>query len=183
MNPHRIETTLTEDDYFAFNCFAHFRQKETRKAILFVQFAIPGALLLYFAWAHWRKHNADLLGQDSVAGMVQTVVFFLFCVVIMGVLMRRSMRKDIRKKLHENQRGLFDKPVAMELREEGVLVQNFFGQTTFPYSWVDGITERKDRVYVFFGADSGLILPRGKIPRETLDAFLDELKKRKGATP
>jgi len=160
---------------------------------LFIQSALPGALSLYFGWQIWRKHGVDLSGHDILVSVARPIVFLLFFAVMMGVLMRRSMRKEIRKKLHENQRGLFDKPVAMELREEGVFMQNFFGQTTFPYSWVDGIVERKGRVYVFFGTDGGLVLPRGKIPRETLDAFLDELKKKaagascsqkkEGATP
>ena len=176
-NP-KIEVTLTEDDYYAFNAFSHFRLRETRHAVLFAQLALPGAYLLYYAWSHWRKHNADLLGPDSVGAMMRTVVFLLFFAVMIGVFMRASIRNETRKKTCQLQGNFFGKLVSVELREDGIYEKFAFGENTYPYALVDEIVENKGRVYVCLGKEKGLIFPRDRIPRETLDAFLDELKKR-----
>jgi len=176
----RIEVTLTEDDYFAFLSFVQFRSKEARNAVLFVQFALPGAYFLYAAWKHWQKFNADLFGHDSLVGMLHILAFLCVFAVGMGLLMRRSMRKQIRKNILENYTALLGKPVAIELRDDGVFVQNSLGATTYPYASFVEITRHKNRVFAIISNDLALILPRDRIPAETLDAFLDELKKRMG---
>ena len=53
-------------------------------------------------------------------------------------------------------------------------------QSIFSYSSLAKIAEDTKHTYVFIGKDSALILPHDRIPAETLDAFLLELKKRKG---
>ena len=90
----------------------------------------------------------------------------------------------MRKELREINGELFGTPEAIELRKIGIYIKNQSGHHTFPYSWGFEIYKDKKYVYIFIGKESySFILPRNRIPAETLDAFLLELKNRKGETP
>jgi len=185
MTNHRIEVTLTEEDIIAVNCFMQFRLKIIQESIrrqqwiggiVFVSFIV---LIQWFAMAVLKTNYLELNGMTLLIITTLFVVLVLFHTVKdFPKYMHKKMCKNLQKILRELQGDLFDKPHVIELRDEEIYSQNFRGQAMYPYSSLGEITEDNGRVYVFIGKDRALILPRDRIPAATLDAFLDELKRK-----
>ncbi|MCL1909578.1 MAG: hypothetical protein FWG05_01440 [Kiritimatiellaeota bacterium] len=72
------------------------------------------------------------------------------------------------------------KPNVIELCEDGVRNLYPSGQSTVFYSEIREleIVEHEGWVYAFSGKNPILTFPRDRIPAETIDAFIDELKRR-----
>ena len=181
MTNHRIEVTLTEDDYFAFNCFMQFRLKANLDVFRRNQ-RITLILLLFMLVLHLLVYRDKLWTGGSVVSFgISSIIFAIYYRFASKSSALKRLRDQLRKILRELQGDLFDKPETTELRDEGVFNQNNLGQSIFPYTSLTEIAEDGGRVYVFIGKDRALILPRDRIPAATLDAFLDELKKRMAA--
>ena len=181
-HPHRIEITLTEDDYFALTRFVSFRSKTMQTQIRKFQWASMIVFLISVLLCLLYVTHKNPLSEPSI--MMDAVVFALM--VFMLWRLPKSTRKSVGKKMEKNIRNivrelqgdLFGKTETMELREDGVHNQCAVGQSVFPYAAMGEIAEDKNHAYAFVGTDRALILPRDRIPAETLDAFLGELKTR-----
>ena len=178
----RIEVTYTEDDFFNAICFMTFRLATTQKNIRKSQFYVTGLMLLIGLLAlvacHFAFGTKDWFSPINVigvsAGLVMSTVFFFRC----PKDMRKDMCKNIRKQVRETFSDNIDKPCAIELRDEGIHSENHRGQSVLHYSAVTEIIEHENVVYVSFDKASVHIFPRDRIPKETLDAFVAELKTR-----
>jgi len=190
MTNYRLETTLTEDDYLAFTCFANFRLKSIRDIIRKNQY-ICLALTFFLCALHCYSHRNALWSAASIVAFVPWgIVVALFWKLYSPSVTLKRLRKQLCKSLRELQGDLYGKTEIIELRDDAVFNQSIRGQSIFPYTSLTEIAEDGGRVYVFIGKDRALILPRDRIPAATLDAFLDELKNRmtacaaqKGDTP
>ena len=181
MNIHKIEVTLTEDDYVAFNCFVHSRLKATRDFIRKNQM-IGWILILFMLSFHLYSYWNKMWSAASFVNMFLLGVVYVVFVrrIISKSYLLNGYYKQIRNNVRELQGDLFDEPETIELREDGVFNQHVRGQSIFPYTSFGDIVEDNGRIYISIGKDRAFILPRDRIPAETLDAFLLELKKRKG---
>ena len=176
-HPHRIEITLTEDDFVNSACFAQFRLATTQKALRQLQIWVA-VVLFGVAILILRPFEKNWLTTENliIAGIV--LVPFSILALCAPRLQRDAIRKNIRKSFRETISDRFDKPLVMELRDDGIALQNFRGQLSFHYSTVGEILGQENAVYVFLDKANHVFLPRDRIPAETLDAFLDELKTR-----
>ena len=172
---HRIEITYTEDDHVKFSCFNMFRLEAIRKSIRRRRFFLALFMVVLFAFGVWGFIEED--GFDAVFHW--TLAFGILVVfVLFPRLVHRNARKNHRKILRETAGDLIGTPIVMELREDGVYNQSVRGHSIFVYSTIGEITEHEGCVYVFISKGNAMFFPRDRIPRETLDAFIAELKTR-----
>ena len=181
---YRLEFILNKDDFVNAACFAHFRLATTWKDIRKIQIAMAVALfciaIAFFDVPCWFSDDEEM----TFAMLVDAaIVFLLFPSLIFYVpsLVRSGVRKTIRKQICESISDRFGKLLTVELHDDGITTQNFRGQIFFHYSTVCEILEHEGIAYVFFDKTTCIILPRDRIPAETLDVFLAELKTRVAA--
>ena len=173
---HRIETTYTEDDMVNLSCFVTFRLDTFRKSVRNRQIFLALMTIVLFGLSVWQFHVSSKWGGGEF--------FWLLTLVMLIVTLRfprrfrNSVSKVHRKTIREIADDLIGTSLVVELREDGVFTQNVRGQSTYVYSTVGEIVENAGCVYVFVSKGSALIFPRDRIPRETLDAFIAELKTR-----
>jgi len=181
-NPHHIEVTLTEDDLVNANCFATFRLEATKKNIrhtkkYLVVFILPFVLLAILA-IHFLLPNENLLSPVKIIIIILILLMSVFFFFSSTKEIYQIMRKNIQNFLRETMSDRFNKSLSTELGEDGIISQNFRGQFIYNYSTVSEILENENTVYVFLDKADFFFYPRDRIPAETLDAFLGELKAR-----
>ena len=175
---HRIETTYTEDDLVNFTCFTIFRLDAFRKMIRRNQLLYVLIIVVFLGIIIVQPNVVEYLKSGS--GIF--CLFFLFLSLFMALAhprrFRRHQRECSRKILRETHSDLIGTPLTVELREDGVFSQNVRGQSTYVYPAIREIVEHAACVYVCFAKAEAFIFPRDRIPCETLDAFIAELKTR-----
>ncbi|MCL1887418.1 MAG: YcxB family protein [Kiritimatiellaeota bacterium] len=175
---HRIEATYTEDDLVNFSCFVNLRLDTYRKPVRRTQviFAFFAFLFLLFS-VFFGVADGWPPSHRKVFFSIGTV-FLTIMACMFPRIARDAQRKHIRKVARESLGDTLNTPVVVELRDDGVFTQSVRGQSTHLYSAINEITEHAGCVYVFVSKASAFIFSRDRVPKETLDAFVDELKAR-----
>ena len=177
---HRIEAIYNEDDLANCSYFVTCRLKMYRAQIRLYQIRLLAVVLIvvalfcYRSWHCWRcwwksEHGIFCLALTAVVAVV---------VALAPWRARRGLRKNARKMVRETCAEIIGKTTVIELREDAVHRRDMRGELICNYSSIGEIVETDETVYVFVGKDRALILPRDRIPGETLDAFIGELKRR-----
>lgn len=69
--------------------------------------------------------------------------------------------------------------VILELHDDGIHSTSYLGQSTIKYSAVDKLVVDGIYTYVYIGRGAALIFPDDRIPRDQINAFVEEIKTRK----
>ena len=182
---HRIETTYTEDDFVKLSSFIASRIDSIRKEIrneqiAFVVLTVYTACVLifiYFFDVRWLSIGSTVgfwigwsfgkwAGRKSTPREMNKQHHLL-----------RLARKCHRMELRGTSGGLEGTPLVWELRDDGIFRKTAQTRSTHAYWKIGKIVERAGCVYVL-AEKSILVFPRDRIPDETLDAFIEELKMR-----
>ena len=177
----RIEVTLIEDDFVNVSCFANFRRKSTRKLFRRLQILLAVLFSLIIGGANFFVNDEDWLEFRHMLPMLILLPLSAYWVINLPRAMRKDMRKKIRKMIRETHSEHFGRASFMELRDDGLFFHCDKFESISPYSEIDDAIEHEGCTYVPQDKAHFYIFPHDRIPKETLDAFLDELKTRKAA--
>ena len=171
---YRLNITLTEEDYFAFNCFHSYESPKGKKQFqrLRLMFVLLMAFLAaLFVYRHgWPRCIPNLISEAVVA----TIGYFL---IFSNKALRRNMRRQI-KRLTENGKMPYDSANTFEFYEDKLVEFTNASRTEKTYPAFERICVLSDRyVYLYTNAIGAYILPIEQVKAQTdFQSFLAYLK-------
>lgn len=166
-----ITYSLTEDDFLTFQMYSSGESKHQKKKRMRGRFLVPvmwSLIALYFFSSY-----------DQVLGCVFlffSVVWIVFYPAYSKWLHVRHFKSHIK----ENCRGKLDFEMVMRLEDEGLCSSGGDCEGTLRYSGIEELIELESLYLIRLKQSMALLLPRGRINKDHLEAFMREVSKRAG---
>jgi hypothetical protein len=167
-----LEYQPTEEDLVRWNLYYAARSSYHRRYLLIFRLAIP-CIPLAFAFL-------ELLSRRFFPAL-HFVLFAVLWVFIAPGLYRYLIRMQVRRLAKEGYQNLIRKPIVLAVEEDGIYCRSHIGETLYHYAAVESVSEDNGYTYLLMGKGIALILPHDRLGKDTVDAFVAEVERRREA--
>jgi hypothetical protein len=165
-----IEYQLTEEDLMR----SHMFYSDWSGELSAIQKSIRGLQVLLVALF------ASLLYIEEVR---IPIVVLLTAGVVLHILYPWILKRTFRKRFQQQARGqggyLLDGPITVAVEDDGLSVASSLGGSLYYYPAVTDVLKDSNATYLIIGKARTLILPHDRIGKETVDAFVSEVERRR----
>ena len=166
----RIKYEVTLDDFLAFSRFYGRHSSTVRRSKIVTGILFPAGLFLLACLDGWYRGRWDAL----VIGAVMAGLLMLW---ILGGD-RRRVEKALRKMLAEGSNKQLLGEHELELTETGLVERTGYAETTYRWQAVERLGLTPDYIFIFTGAISGIIVPRGRVVEGNHEELEGELRRK-----
>jgi len=165
----KIDYSLTEEDYLAFNLFHAKNSKAVSKSLMLQRFLSPIVFItaaFTFSWIGDVSLTASLIGFSfiSILWIVYYPKYFYYL-----------LTKNSKKMLQEGKNDGLLGDRYMTLSKEGITDVSSSGETKANWSGIKSIQEDDSRFYLYNSALSAYIIPKKSL--QNVEETRDYLKK------
>lgn len=145
-----IRYAVTEDDYIAYNLYHHAHSPATLGTQNIVRWGLPAVLIVIMLLSGSFR---------SPTVWAPAVVIVLAWIIIMPFMFNRSLKKNVRKLIHEGRRIPFTGEHKLILHNEYMRNEEEGLITETAYWRVEKIRRDDERLYIYIDSISSLIIP------------------------